>query len=173
MESFALTDDEKTRHIVGNTPQLIGLCIILVRQAPRLDDSRQLIQNLTGAILASWTTFGCQDYQSEWAWRVPSVLQAGFPLVQLCFYAWVPESPRWLVARERTTEAAAILAKYHSGIHVTSEGHTPLVSREVAEIVQTIQQEKSAETTGWMALVSTPGNRKRTLIAVCVGAFAQ
>ncbi|KXH42749.1 hypothetical protein CNYM01_03772 [Colletotrichum nymphaeae SA-01] len=126
-----------------------------------------------GAILASWTTFGCQDYQSEWAWRVPSVLQAGFPLVQLCFYSWVPESPRWLVARERTTEAAAILAKYHSGIHVPSEGHTPLVRREVAEIVQTIQQEKSAETTGWMALVSTPGNRKRTLIAVCVGAFAQ
>ncbi|KAK1713491.1 hexose transporter [Colletotrichum lupini] len=119
-----------------------------------------------GAILASWTTFGCQDYQSEWAWRVPSILQAGFPLVQLCFYAWVPESPRWLVARERTTEAAAILAKYHSGIHAPSEGHTPLVRREVAEIVQTIQQEKSAETTGWVALVSTPGNRKRTLIAV-------
>ncbi|KAJ3939116.1 uncharacterized protein N0V96_010553 [Colletotrichum fioriniae] len=58
-------------------------------------------------------------------------------------------------------------------IHAPSEGHTPLVRREVAEIVQTIQQEKSAETTGWMALVSTPGNRKRTLIAVCVGAFAQ
>ncbi|UQC90804.1 uncharacterized protein CLUP02_16335 [Colletotrichum lupini] len=156
MKDFSLTDDEKTRHTVENTHQLIGLCIILVR-----------------AILASWTTFGCQDYQSERAWRVPSILQAGFPLVQLCFYAWVPESPRWLVARERTTEAAAILAKYHSGIHAPSGGHTPLVRREVAEIVQTIQQETSAETTGWVALVSTPGNRKRTLIAVCVGAFAQ
>ncbi|KAF6814203.1 hypothetical protein CMUS01_12691 [Colletotrichum musicola] len=126
-----------------------------------------------GAILASWMTFGCQDYQSEWAWRIPSILQAGFPLLQLCFYFWVPESPRWLVARERTAEAASILARYHSGVLDPAEGHTPLVRRELAEIVQTIQQEKAATTTGWMALVSTPGNRKRTLIAVCVGAFAQ
>ncbi|KAK2056217.1 hexose transporter [Colletotrichum caudatum] len=87
-----------------------------------------------GAILASWTTFGCQDYQSEWAWRIPSILEAGFPLVQLCFYAWVTESPRWLVARERTAEAAAILARYHSGVLDPAEGHTPLVRREVAEI---------------------------------------
>ncbi|KAK1966649.1 hexose transporter [Colletotrichum sublineola] len=126
-----------------------------------------------GAILASWTTFGCQDYQSEWVWRIPSILQAGFPLVQLCFFAWVPESPRWLIARERTKEAAAILARYHSGVQDPAEGRTPLVRREVAEIVQTIHQEKTAVTTGWMALVATPGNRKRTLIAVCVGAFAQ
>ncbi|KAJ0323961.1 hypothetical protein COL5a_008081 [Colletotrichum fioriniae] len=68
---------------------------------------------------------------------------------------------------------SAYWTMYYLGIHAPSEGHTPLVRREVAEIVQTIQQEKSAETTGWMALVSTPGNRKRTLIAVCVGAFAQ
>ncbi|KAL0934333.1 sugar transporter [Colletotrichum truncatum] len=126
-----------------------------------------------GAILASWTTFGCQNYQSDWSWRIPSILQAGFPLVQLSFYSWVPESPRWLIARERTTEAAEILARYHSGVLDPNEGHSPLVRREVAEIVQAIQQEKSAKTTGWMALVSTPGNRKRTLIAVCVGAFAQ
>ncbi|WDK22205.1 hypothetical protein CGRA01v4_13495 [Colletotrichum graminicola] len=126
-----------------------------------------------GAILSSWATFGCQDYQTEWAWRIPSILQAGFPLVQLCFFAWVPESPRWLIASERTAEAAAILARYHSGAQDPAEGHTPLVRREVAEIVQTIQQEKKAETTGLMALVATPGNRKRTLIAVCVGAFAQ
>ncbi|KAI3543840.1 hypothetical protein CABS02_09910 [Colletotrichum abscissum] len=163
--------------VVHPSPMLIAELAYYVLswyvKPPVLDDFRKLIQNWTGAILASWTTFGCQDYQSEWAWRVPSILQAGFPLVQLCFYAWVPESPRWLVARERTTEAAAILAKYHSGIHAPSEGHTPLVRREVAEIVQTIQKEKSAETTGWVALISTPGNRKRTLIAVCVGAFAQ
>ena len=34
-----------------------------------------------GAILASWTTFGCQDYRSTWAWRIPTILQAGFPVV--------------------------------------------------------------------------------------------
>ncbi|KAI4864417.1 hexose transporter [Hypoxylon rubiginosum] len=127
-----------------------------------------------GAILASWTTFGCQNYESDWAWRTPSILQAGYPLIQLAFFYWVPESPRWLVAQDRAPEAAAILSYYHAGmVNASNEGHTPLVTRELAEIVSTIQREKSAETVGWGALFSTRGNRKRTLIAVCVGAFAQ
>ncbi|KAI1393079.1 hexose transporter [Hypoxylon trugodes] len=127
-----------------------------------------------GAILASWTTFGCQDYESDWSWRTPSILQAGYPLVQLIFFHWVPESPRWLVAQDRAPEAAAILSYYHAGVvNASDEGHTPLVTRELAEIVSTIQREKTAEKVGWGALFSTPGNRKRTLIAVCVGAFAQ
>ena len=122
-----------------------------------------------GAILASWTTFGTQNHEGSISWRLPSALQAGFPLVQLIFYAWVPESPRWLVAQDRENEAAEILRRYHD----PNTESSPLVSRELAEIVQTIHNEKSAETTGWAALVSTPGNRKRTLIAVCTGAFAQ
>ncbi|KAI6082026.1 hexose transporter [Hypoxylon rubiginosum] len=127
-----------------------------------------------GAILASWTTFGCQNYQSDWSWRTPSILQAGYPIIQLIFFYWVPESPRWLVAQDRAPEAAAILSYYHAGVvNATNEGHSPLVTRELAEIVSTIQREKSAAQVGWGALFSTPGNRKRTLIAVCVGAFAQ
>lgn len=122
-----------------------------------------------GAILASWTTFGTQIYENTVSWRVPSALQAGFPLVQLIFIYWVPESPRWLVAQDRTREAAAILTNYHDPATVNS----PLVGREIVEIVQTIQSEKVATTTGWSALVATPGNRKRTLIAVCTGVFAQ
>ncbi|KAI0380618.1 hexose transporter [Hypomontagnella monticulosa] len=127
-----------------------------------------------GAILASWTTFGTQDYQSDWSWRIPSILQAGYPIIQLIFFYWVPESPRWLVAQDRAPEAAAILSYYHSGAVTSSEeGHSPLVTRELAEIVSTIQREKAVKNVGWGVLFSTPGNRKRTLIAVCVGAFAQ
>lgn len=43
----------------------------------------------------------------------------------------------------------------------------------MAEIVRTIELEHQAAETGWTALVKTPGNRKRTFIAVCIGAFAQ
>ncbi|KAL1852109.1 hypothetical protein VTK73DRAFT_9278 [Phialemonium thermophilum] len=122
-----------------------------------------------GAILASWTTFGTQVYGSTVSWRIPSALQAGFPLVQLAFYVWVPESPRWLVAQDRTREAAQILTRYHD----PHTENSPLVGRELAEIVQTIQNERLAASTGWSALVSTPGNRRRTFLAVCTGAFAQ
>ncbi|KOS18842.1 Lactose permease [Escovopsis weberi] len=128
-----------------------------------------------GAILASWSTFGTQDYQSSWSWRIPSILQAGYPLVQLVFFWLVPESPRWLISKERVSEAVAILTKYHAGQDPSTSNTepSPLVRREVDEIVQTIQQEQVARNTGWGALVATPGNRRRTLIAVCVGGFAQ
>lgn len=122
-----------------------------------------------GAILASWATFGTGGHEGSVSWRLPSALQACFPLVQLVFFWWLPESPRWLVAQERTAEASAILKRYHD----PSTEDSPLINQELSEIVQTIQNEKAAESTGWSALVSTPGNRKRTLIAVCVGLMAQ
>ncbi|KAI1367890.1 hexose transporter [Xylaria arbuscula] len=124
-----------------------------------------------GAILASWTTFGCQDYQSTWSWRIPSILQAGFPIVQLIFFYWVPESPRWLVSKDRTAEATDIISRYHAPQQGTSE--SPLVRYQLDQIIQTLKQEKIASSTGWSALVSTPGNRKRTLIAFLVGFMAQ
>ncbi|KAI1125231.1 hexose transporter [Nemania abortiva] len=124
-----------------------------------------------GAILASWTTFGCQDYQSTWSWRIPSILQAGFPIVQLLFIFWVPESPRWLVSKDRTAEATETLSRYHAPELGSEE--SPLVRYQLDQIVQTIHQEKIASSTGWGALISTPGNRKRTLIAFLVGFMAQ
>ena len=48
-----------------------------------------------------------------------------------------------------------------------------LLAYEMEEISTTIQQEKEAKATKWSALISTPGNRRRTLIAICVGGFAQ
>lgn len=46
-------------------------------------------------------------------------------------------------------------------------------SYEVSEIADTIKLEQSASSTGWAALVATPGNRKRLFIAVALGSMAQ
>lgn len=107
--------------------------------------------------------------QSNWSWRVPTILQAGFPAVQLIGYYWIPESPRWLIANDRTQEALDILARYHAAGDCSS----PLVLREMGEIHDTIKKEQEAQGTGWGALVATQGNRKRLFIVVCLGTFAQ
>lgn len=122
-----------------------------------------------GAILAAWTTYGTQRYPNTWSWRIPSIIQAGLPIVQILFWWFVPESPRWLVAQERHEEARSILSCFHTG----GDDRHPLIEFEMGEILRTIEMEKAAKETRWVALVNTPGNRRRTFIAVCVGAFAQ
>ncbi|KAF2091417.1 general substrate transporter [Saccharata proteae CBS 121410] len=122
-----------------------------------------------GAILASWTTFGTGTYSDTWSWRIPSIMQAAWPIVQLLFVFWVPESPRWLVSKERTGEAIDILGRYHSG----GDAGSPLVIREVREIVEAIQVEQDSSATHWRTLIATPGNRKRLSITVFLGICSQ
>ncbi|KAK5560496.1 hypothetical protein LTR46_000804 [Exophiala xenobiotica] len=124
-----------------------------------------------GAILASWSTYGTQKHigDSDWAWRAPSILQAAYPIIQLCFFWFVPESPRWLIANGKIAKAREILARYHTG----GDSNHMLIEFEMAEISAAIEAEQAAAETKWSSLVSTPGNRKRTFIVVCVGAFAQ
>lgn len=48
-----------------------------------------------GAILSAWASFGTVRVPNDWAWRGPAALQAFFPVIQLCFWFWLPESPRY------------------------------------------------------------------------------
>lgn len=124
-----------------------------------------------GAILAAWSTYGTQKHMGEstWAWRIPSLLQAGYPIIQLIFFWWVPESPRWLVAKGRMSEARAILACYHTA----GEEDHPLVRFEMEEISRAIESERQASATKWTTLFATPANRRRMFIVCSIGAFAQ
>lgn len=122
-----------------------------------------------GAILALWACYGTSGYTSTWAWRIPTVLQGAYPLVQLVFLWFVPESPRWLVAKGREEEARALLVRYHAG----GDEASPLVDMELSEIVAALEMEKEAKHTRWRDLVLTPGMRKRTYIAVSLGVSAQ
>ncbi|KAL1885440.1 hypothetical protein Plec18167_000934 [Paecilomyces lecythidis] len=124
-----------------------------------------------GAILASWTSYGTQKHlsNSDWSWRVPSIIQAAFPIVQILFWYFVPESPRWLIANGKPKAAEELLARFHTAGDISH----PLIQFEMTEIAQTIEMETQAAATKWSTLIKTPGNRKRTFIAVCVGAFAQ
>ncbi|KAJ3528488.1 hypothetical protein NM208_g10175 [Fusarium decemcellulare] len=123
-----------------------------------------------GAIFAAWCTYGTFKMESTWSWRIPSILQGALPALQLLGWYFLPESPRWLVSKGRKEEARKVLAEYHAG----GDSNSPLVNFEMQEIEQVLTQEAEAlSAVSWVELVRTPANRKRTLIAVIVGWFAQ
>jgi hypothetical protein len=62
-----------------------------------------------GNILAGWTTYGSnKNLTNSWAWRTPTVVQAGMPIVVMACIMFFPESPRWLIAHDRREEVCSI-----------------------------------------------------------------
>ena len=67
-----------------------------------------------GSIVAGWATFGTFRIHGSAAWRIPSALQGLPSVIQLCGLYFVPESPCWLISKDRSEEALAFLAKYYA-----------------------------------------------------------
>ena len=123
-----------------------------------------------GSALAAWTTFATRNIDSTWAWRIPSVVQIAIPVIVLPAALLIPESPRYLISTGKSSQARDILTKYHAGGEVNS----PLVQFEMTEIERAIEIDKAAnDSTSWLDLVSSPGNRHRAFISVTLGVFAQ
>ena len=124
-----------------------------------------------GAILADAVSLGTLHIEnSTWSWRVPCLVQCVFPGIQLLGLFMIPESPRWLVSKDRRDEALQILARYHAN----GDSSDPLVQFEFREICEAIDLERStAHKSGWSELVSTPGARHRLIICFLIGFMIQ
>ncbi|KAL2883383.1 hypothetical protein SGCOL_001063 [Colletotrichum sp. CLE4] len=122
-----------------------------------------------GSIVAAWTVYGTIKYTGQVSWRVPVALQCLMPVLQLVGIFTLPESPRWLCSKDRSSEAFEILVKYHA----SGDRDDPFVRAEFAEIQETIKLEKLAAETGWMVFFQTPGNRKRLMLIVLTSFFSQ
>ena len=122
-----------------------------------------------GSIIAAWLTFGTNHINSNWQWRAPTIVQAFPSLLQLTFVWFVPESPRWYLAKGRDELALKVLADVHANGNKDDE----LVQLELTEIRDTIRMEQEFESNGWKELIRTRGNRHRLLILVTAGFFSQ
>jgi hypothetical protein len=84
-------------------------------------------------------------------------------------FSLVPESPRYLISKDRHEEAFNILVKYHGEGDPNSE----FVKAEMAEIKTTIALELENSKRSWRDVLSTKANRRRILIGSLVGIMTQ
>ncbi|KAK3669283.1 hypothetical protein LTR78_010821 [Recurvomyces mirabilis] len=125
-----------------------------------------------GNILAGWATYGTNAHLSgsSWAWRTPTIVQCGMPAVAMALIMFFPESPRWLIMKDRREEATAILAKYHAD----GDENAPIVTLQVNEIVEDLSATQS-ENPWWdfKELVNTRPARYRLLMVILMSFFGQ
>lgn len=122
-----------------------------------------------GSSIAAWLCFGMIHWQSTWAWRLPTLVQA-FGTAAVGIYialGQMPESPRWLASVGRDQEAILTIAKMHANGDTDDE----LVRAEYVEIREGIRRDTEQQSNSYGAFLKTRGNRKRLFVLVCT-AFA-
>ncbi|KAJ4340767.1 hypothetical protein N0V95_007409 [Ascochyta clinopodiicola] len=122
-----------------------------------------------GSILAAGIAIRTTGIAGDWSWRVPSLLQIVPSMLQISTVFLLPESPRWLISKDRDDEAFAILTKYHA----EGDANSVLVQAEMAQIRSTIKIEMEHSSQSWLDLFRTAGMRRRALIAGFLGLFTQ
>jgi MFS family permease len=164
------------RFFLGIASALFGNAVPLLINEIAYPTHRGILNSLfmsgwyVGGTVAAWVVFASRTYSTSWSWRLPSLLQALVPLLGLPGFLLAPESPRWLVSVDREEEARAILVKHHAA----GDSSSSLVNYEFQEILMTIRAEKEASSGGSYAeMFKTPGNRRRLMISITLGMFAQ
>jgi MFS family permease len=122
-----------------------------------------------GELTAAGICFGTNSIASNWSWRTPSILQAVPSLIQISLVLLLPESPRWLISKDRHKEAREILIKYYTEGDRDSE----FVRAEMAQIRSTLYMEIEASKKSRLDLFSTTGMRRRVILSTALGLFTQ
>ncbi|KAI0010809.1 guanine deaminase [Xylariaceae sp. FL0662B] len=122
-----------------------------------------------GQIVAAAICFRTNTLTTNMGWKIPSWLQMCPSLLQIGFIYFIPESPRYLITKDRSEEAYAVLAKYHA----EGDHDSQFVKAEFAQIQTTINIELELAKKSWLDLFATSGMRRRLLISSMLGLFTQ
>ncbi|KEF54229.1 uncharacterized protein A1O9_09395 [Exophiala aquamarina CBS 119918] len=115
-----------------------------------------------GYAVASWIGFGFYFVDaSNTQWRIPMAIQFIPPLLLAVAVWWLPESPRWLLLKDRLGEAHLMFKMAHSASHELEVDAA--VNQEFQLLRSQILQEKR-NAVGFKDLFLDPTLRKRTLL---------
>lgn len=128
---------------------------------------------ISETILSLLAIYGCQLHVSgNLKWRLPLWLQLLCPGIVCIGGWWLPESPRWLIAKDRREEAHAFIVEYHAN----GDASHPLVALEMMEIEDSLRDggiKKPKDYFNLRSLVNTRARRYRFMLMVFMSWFGQ
>ncbi|KAK0742654.1 general substrate transporter [Schizothecium vesticola] len=123
-----------------------------------------------GALLVTCLALGTINIDNDYSWRAITFLQVVPSFVQFCGIWFLPESPRFLINKDRHEEALRTLAEWHAGGDVNNA----TVQFEFREIKETIRIQKEIDQgTKFVDFFRTRGNRWRLAIIMSLGVISQ
>ncbi|EGY14210.1 Lactose permease like protein [Verticillium longisporum] len=123
-----------------------------------------------GSLIVSSIGWGTAYIDGNWSWRSITLLQITPSVMQICGLWWIPESPRYLMNKDRHEDALAMLTKWHGGGDVNNS----TVQFQYREIKETMRLEKEADkATTYADFLRTKGNRWRLAIIISLGIISQ
>lgn len=97
----------------------------------------EMICNIFGFMLSNWVTFGFSFLNGPISWRFPLAFQFIFIFILYGTVPWLPESPRWLISRDRNEEAAQIMADVEG-----LEPENPVIITQLQDVLWAVEYER-------------------------------
>ncbi|KAJ4112162.1 hypothetical protein NW768_011741 [Fusarium equiseti] len=134
---------------------MTGMTIIVV-PIYQSETAPKALRGLMTSSLQLMILLGAASMESNAAWLIPVALQLVAPIFLLALWFWVPESPRWLLSKDRVEEATESLRRIRKD-----------KSQESIDFeIQAIQYAHSTDHKGKWSEVFDAKNRARTMVAI-------
>ncbi|KAJ5658868.1 hypothetical protein N7507_005319 [Penicillium longicatenatum] len=155
---------------VGNGMNTIAIPIWQTETARPQDRGKlivaQLVTNVFGIVLTNWMNYGFTFIpESPVSWRFPLAFQCFFALITIALTLVSPESPRWLVMKQRANEAQDILARL-----MAKSNDDPDVVDQIQNLVATVEYEAEVQQSVPLKEIFTRNSKQQTLRRMLLGA---
>ncbi|KAL4783542.1 general substrate transporter [Aspergillus varians] len=128
-----------------------------------------------GSVFSTSAVYACHKYlanDGDLDWRLPLWLQMVCPGLVCMVIKFYPESPRWLVSKDRHDEAKAVITAYHTN----GDPDHPLVALQMREMLSTVDPEHQASWKDLLdlrVLVASRASRYRLMLNITFSWFGQ
>lgn len=134
------------------------------------DRGRAMAQEFQANILGLNVAFGLNllvtrtlGKGNQWAWRIPIIFMQVFPIFLLSVISRLPESARWLLAKQRDDEAKTALRKMYNREDAESE----------LEELKAAQEEEASRRVGYRDMLLLGGSQFHPTIITIFGQINQ